>query len=320
MKYTTVIFESSDYSKKALADYASLGDVYLLSQLKGKRRDEALKKANIIVLRLAYKIDALWMDKMPNLKVIATPTTGLNHVDVVEAKKRGIKIICLKGRSGFLKYVPATAEETMGLIFASIRKLPWAFEHVKKGGWDRNLFRGNQLLGKTLGLLGFGRLGKLVAKYSKVFGMSVIAYDPHVSKNVFTRYGVQRVSMDTLFKTADILSVHAYLTDETGNMVQEKHLQMMKPTAHFINTARGEIVNEAALLKALQKKWIAGAALDVMCDEAGDGSHLKGHPLIAYANTHQNLIVVPHIGGAAYEAMHVTEEFIANLVVKELKK
>jgi D-3-phosphoglycerate dehydrogenase len=102
-------------------------------------------------------------------------------------------------------------------------------------------------------------------------------------------------------------------------MVKEKHFRMMKPTAHLINTARGEIIDEKALLKALHRKWIAGAALDVIWDEAGDGSHLKGNPLMTYARTSQNLIIVPHIGGAAYEAMHVTEKFIANLVKKYCK-
>lgn len=320
MKYTTVIFESQDYSSKAIADYKSLGDVYFLEKLKGKKRDEILKKANIIVLRLAYKIDSSWMDKMPNLKIIATPTTGLNHVDVNEAKKRGIEIICLKGRSGFLKYVPSTAEATMGLILASVRNLPWAFDHVKQGGWNRNLFRGRQLLGKTIGLLGFGRLGKLVARYCKAFGMNIIAYDPYVKPTVFKQYGVKRVGMDELFKKSDILSVHAYLTDETKNMVRERHFKMMKPTAYLINTARGEIINEKDLLKALKQKWIAGAALDVLWDEAADGSHLKNNPLVAYARKNNNLIIVPHIGGAAYEAMHVTEEFIAGLVKKHFKR
>ncbi|MBI2024696.1 MAG: hypothetical protein HYT03_01205 [Candidatus Harrisonbacteria bacterium] len=317
---TTLIAEPKDYSEKAIAAYKSLGPVYLLPKLEGKKRDEILRQANIIVLRLAYKIDASWMDKMPNLKVIATPTTGLNHVDVAEAKKRGIKIICLRGRTSFLKYIPSTAEKTMALLMASVRKLPWAFDHVREGGWDRNLFKGNQLLGKTLGIIGFGRLGKIVAKYARVFGMDVVACDPHLAPKVFSRYGVRRVSMEELFKRSDIVSVHASLTNETTNLIKEKHFRLMKPTAHLINTARGEIVDEKALLKALKNKWMAGAALDVVWNEAGDGSHLKGNPLLAYARENQNLLIVPHLGGATYEAMQVTEDFIADLVKKYIKK
>lgn len=312
MKLTTLITEPKDYSEKALSVYKSLGDVVF--------GETPNKEADIIVLRLAYKIDASWLDKMPNLKVIATPTTGLNHVDVAEAKKRGVKIISLRGRTSFLKYIPSTAEKTMALLMASVRKLPWAFDHVRGGGWDRNLFKGNQLLGKTLGILGFGRLGKIVAKYAKVFGMKVIACDPHLAPKVFTRYGVKRVDMENLFKKSDIISVHASLTDETTNLIREKHFRLMKPNVHLINTARGEIIDEKALLKALKNKWLAGAALDVLWDERGDGAHLKNNPLIEYAKANNNLLIVPHLGGATYEAMAVTEDFIAELVKKHLTR
>ncbi len=320
MKLTTLIAEPKDYSEKAIAIYKSLGPVYLLSDLNEAQKGKVLTQADIIVLRLAYKIDASWMDKMPNLKVIATPTTGLNHVDVAEAKKRGIKVICLRGRTSFLKYIPSTAEKTMALLMASVRKLPWAFDHVRAGGWDRNLFKGNQLLGKTLGILGFGRLGKIVAKYAKVFGMSVIAHDPHLAPKVFTRHGVKRLSMEDLFKKSDIVSVHAALTEETTNLVKEKHFRMMRRTAHLVNTARGEILDEKALLKALKNKWLAGAALDVVWNESGDGSHLKGNPLLTYAKQNSNLLIVPHLGGATYEAMQVTEDFIADLVKKYFQR
>ncbi len=316
MKLITLITEPQDYSLRALDTYRSLGKVYLWPELKTTEREGILRAANVIVLRLAYKIDKLWLEKMPNLKVIATPTTGLNHVDVAEAKKRGIKVISLRGRTSFLKYIPSTAEKTMTLLLASMRKLPWAFDHVLSGGWDRNLFKGNQLLGKTLGILGFGRLGKIVTRYAKAFGMPVIACDPHLAPKVFERYGVHRVSMEDLFKKSDIVSIHTSLTPETTNLVREKHLRLMKPTAHLINTARGEIIDEQALLKALKKKWLAGVALDVLWNEAGDGSHLKNNPLIAYARQSNNLIIVPHLGGATYEAMAITEDFIADLVRK----
>lgn len=316
----TLITEPKDYSKKAIRAYQSLGRVYFLPELTGNKKRAVMQKAHILVAALKYRINGAWFDAMPKLKIIAINTTGLNHIDVQEARKRGIKIISLKGQSGFLKYVPSTAEEAMGLMFASLRNLPWAFEHVKGGGWKRDLFKGRQLFGKTIGLLGFGRLGKIVAGYAKAFGMNAIAYDPYVAPREFVKHGARRVNMRALFRDSDILSIHAYLTDETKNMVEEKHFRLMKPHAYLVNTARGEIIDEKALLTALKHRWIAGAALDVLANESADGTHLVGNPLVQYARDHRNLIIVPHIGGATYEAMQATQEFIAEHVKEYIDK
>lgn len=310
----TLIVEPKDYSEKALAIYKSLGEVIL-----GSRTSEVLNDVDVLVVRLAYKIDKSWMNKMPKLKVIATPTTGLNHIDLEEAKRRGIKVISLKGHTSFLKDIPTTAEETLALMMALVRNIPWSFEDVKKGNWNRDKWRGHQFIHKTLGLLGCGRLGKIVAKYGKALGMKIISADPHVDEGVMKRYGVEKVPMDKLFKDSDILSIHVSLEPDTQNLVKEKHLKMMKPTAYLINTARGEIIDEKALLKALQKKWIAGAALDVMWNEVG-GAHLKNNQLLNYSITNNNLLIVPHLGGATYEAMQVTEDFIADLAKKHFEK
>ncbi len=304
------ITEPKDYSKKALAIYKALGSVYFSAQPR--------KDADVLVLRLAYKIDSSWMNKMSSLKVIATPTTGLNHIDLDEAKKRKIKVISLKGHADFLKDIPSTAEETLALMMALVRNLPWAFDDVKKGNWNRDIWRGHQFIHKTLGILGCGRLGKIVAKYGKALGMRILGTDPGVDERAMTRHSIEKVPMDKLFKESDILSVHVSLESNTNNLVQEKYLKMMKPTAYLINTSRGEIIDEKALLKALESGWLAGAALDVMRNEVG-GKHLKNNPLIKYAKTHNNLLIVPHLGGATYEAMHVTEDFVADLVRKYVK-
>lgn len=306
-----LITEPKDYSEKALAIYRSLGKVNF--------GDKPRADTDIIVIRLAYKIDKSWMDKMSKLKVIVTPTTGLNHIDLEEAKKRGIKIISLKGHTSFLKDIPSTAEETLALMMSLVRNIPWAFDDVKKRNWNRDKWRGHQFIHKTLGLLGCGRLGKIVAKYTKALGMRILGTDPNVDANTLTRQSIKKVTMEKLFKESDILSIHVSLESDTYNLIKEKHLKMMKPTAYLINTARGEIIDEDALLKALQKKWIAGAALDVMWNEVG-GAHLKNNPLVEYARTHINLLIVPHLGGATYEAMQITEDFIADLVKKYLEE
>lgn len=306
------ITEPSDYSKKALAVYQSLGKVVLDSK--------PHKETGILAVGLKYHIDKNWLSQMPNLKVIASPATGLNHLDMTEIKKRGVKLISLRGRTGFLKNIPSTAEETIGLLLALIRNIPWSFDDVKKGNWDRLAWRGRQLVHKTIGLLGFGRLGKIVARYARSFGMKVIACDPYVSAKAMSKRGVKKVGMNSVFKDSDFVSLHVLLADDTYNLVKAQHLRMMKPRAYLINTARGELIEKGVLEKALKNKWIAGAAIDVMWDEAGNGAHLKNNQLVEYAQENNNIIIVPHIGGATYEAMEVTQEFIADLVQKHFRK
>lgn len=279
----------------------------------------ALADANIMVVRLAYCITRAWLSRMPNLNVIATPTTGLNHIDLLGAKKRGIKIISLRGAS-FLQRIPSTAEETMGLILSLIRHIPWAFEDVKKGHWDRDAWRGRQLKDKILGILGCGRLGTMVARYARAFGMSIIGYDPYVDERAMSRRGIRKSSLDALFKESDVVSIHALLGTETENLVDERYLRMMKPSSIMINTARAEIIQKNALEKALEKKWIAGAAVDVVRDERGTATDLKKDQLWRYARTHRNLLIVPHLGGATFEAMRETELWIAGQVAREVKR
>ncbi|MBI2466119.1 MAG: 3-phosphoglycerate dehydrogenase, partial [Candidatus Sungbacteria bacterium] len=128
-----------------------------------------------------------------------------------------------------------------------------------------------------------------------------------------------KVGMEELFKSSDIISLHVLLTDDTYNLVKEKHLKSTKPSAYLINTARAELIEKGVLEKALKQKWIAGAAVDVLWDEKGDGSHLKKDPLVNYARKNKNLIIMPHVGGATFEAMHITEEYMANLVKNYIK-
>ncbi len=317
--FVILIMESDGYSADALAVYRSLGRVYLWPEVPSAARKRVLAHADIVVLRLGYRITNAWFSRLPNLKIIATPTTGLNHIDLDAAKKRGVIVISLTG-AAFLSRIPSTAEETMGLMLALMRHIPWAFEDVKKGYWNRDAWKGRQLKDKILGLFGCGRLGKIVARYAHAFGMNVIGYDPYVDAHIMKRQGIEKVPMETMFKESDVVSIHALLTEETKNLVDEKYLRMMKPSSIFINTARAEIIKEGVLEKALEKKWIAGAAIDVMRDEDGEGKHLKKDYLWEYAKTHRNLLIVPHLGGATQEAMRETEVWIAERTAREVKR
>jgi len=315
-KISTLITESKDHSVHGTEIYKKLGQVFLWQELDENGQEEAMNEANILVIGLSLMIDKHLIDKMPNLKVIATQTTGLNHIDVKYAEEKGIKIISLRGYTDFLQTITSTAEHAWGMTLSLLRNIPWAFEHVKNNGWDRLLWRGHELKGKTLGIVGLGRLGKMLAKYGNAFGMDVISTDPKLSEEEMKKFGAKKVDLDTLIKTSDIVTLHVLLNDDVYNLIKETHLKSMKPTAYFINTARAELVEKDALYNALKNKWIAGAAIDVLWDEKPDGSHLKNDPLWEYAKINSNLIISPHIGGAAFEAMYATQEFIAGLVVK----
>ena len=317
-KLKILIGEPDQYSPKAITTLRKLGTVFD-RQLSKKYFFRLLPEIDILVVRLGIRVDKRILDVAKNLKAVAVNTTGLNHIDLTEAEKRGIAVISLRGQTSFLEKIHATPELTFGLILALIRKIPWAFESVKKGQWDRNKFAGRELNRKILGLLGLGRVGKIVARYGKAFGMTLIACDPQVSAQTMKRYNVRKVNQTDLFKQADILSLHVLYSPKVDKMIKERHLRLLKPSALFINTARGELVDERALLKALRNKWIAGAALDVLGDESPDGEHLKNNPLLKYARRHENLLIVPHLGGAALEAWQMTEEYLASLVYKHFK-
>lgn len=319
-KIKTLITESKDHSANGTAIYKKLGPVFLWQDLNNKEKEAALRKANVLVIGLSLMIDNKFIDKMPNLKAIATQTTGLNHIDVKYAEEKGIKIISLRGYTDFLQTITSTAEHAMGMMLGLVRNIPWAFENVKNNGWDRLMWRGHELKGKTLGIVGLGRLGKMLARYGNAFGMKVIASDPNLSAEEMLKFGANKVDLKNLIASSDVLTLHVLLNDDVYNLITEKHLRSMKPTAYLINTARAELVEKGALYKALKNKWIAGAAIDVLWDEKPDGTHLKTDPLWKYAKTNSNLLISPHIGGAAYEAMYATQEFIADLVVNHFKK
>ncbi|MBI4160709.1 MAG: hydroxyacid dehydrogenase [Candidatus Yanofskybacteria bacterium] len=313
-----ILTEPKGYSKKAVETLKKLGPVYTWNEV--IKKPAVMREADILVVKLGMKISREVIARLPHLAIIGTSTTGLNHIDMEAAEARGVRIASLRGETKFLKTITPTAEETIGLIIGLMRKLPWAFESIKQGEWNRERFYGNELYGRTLGIIGFGRLGSIVTRYAKVFGMRVIAADPFVSDAVIRRGGAERATLQNVFRKSDVVSLHVLLTPKTENMITKKHFRLMRPHAYFVNTARGELIDETALLEALKKKQIAGAALDVLWGEDPSGKHLKDNPLLAYARTHDNLFIVPHLGGASFDAMARTEEFIAEKIIRELKQ
>lgn len=275
-----------------------------------------IHKYNGILLGLENIIDYQIIERSKNLKFIATPTTGLSHIDLEIAKKKEVTIISLKNEKKFLKKISSTAELTWALILSCARNIPQARSDVIDGNWNRENYIGNELFGKTLGIIGYGRLGTKVARFGRAFGMKVIANDIQ-KKNLKC---VQFLSLKKVLRTSDIVSIHLPLNNSTKNLIDYEKISLLKKNAIFINTSRGEIIDEEALLELLIKKKISSAALDVLSDENKlKDNWTKNNSLIKYAKKNNNLLIVPHIGGASVESIKKSNQFIVQKIIKYLK-
>src|SRR5205085_7359980 len=292
----TILLAESRFSEAARAELERVGEVVPF-----ERFEQELPRADAIVAGLELELGRSVLDRAPRLRVIATRTSQLRHVDVEEAQRRGIEILRIEPDDPLLRDTPSTAEETFALALALLRNVPWAFDAVKEERWERARYGGHELAGKTIGLVGYGRLGRMVAGYARAFGMHVLAHDPYVEVE-----GAEAVSLEDLLRRADVVSIHCTFDEETRGLIGSRELALVRPSAVLVNTARGEIVDEAALLRALEDGRLAGAALDTLAGERPDGSHLRDNPLVRYARKHENLIVVPHLGGATVEATERT--------------
>jgi len=266
-----------------------------------------------ILIRLGHRIDTDLLAAAKNLRFIASPTTGLNHIDLGAAKRARVEILSLKGERAFLDDIHATAEHSWALLLSLLRRIPWAERSVLGGEWDRDAYRGGELHGKTLGIVGFGRLGSKVANYGRAFGMRVVAADPAATLPDW----VEAADLGEVADRADVLSVHVDYNQRTKNLIGRDVLDRIKPGCLIINTSRGEVIDEPALLSGLAGGRVGGAALDVLCFENDNGKALKNADLLRdYARGHENLIITPHVGGATVESMAKTEIFIANKILQ----
>jgi D-3-phosphoglycerate dehydrogenase len=273
----------------------------------------SIDECDVYLAALQVRLDAQTLDRVTRLKAIATPSTGLDHIDIAAAQRRGIAVLSLRDDKQFLNQLTATAELAWALLLSVMRRLPWAVQAAHSGDWARDRFRGHQLSGKTLGIIGYGRLGAMVAEFGKAFRMRAIATD--VTSNP-PAADVEMMPLDRLLPLADVISIHVHLTDQTRGMLGRTQFARVKRGAVLINTSRGAIVDEAALLDALNDGTLLGAGLDVIDGEWRDD--LQQHPLIRYAATHQNLVISPHIGGVTYESQRLayarTVEMILNFL------
>ncbi|AWR21181.1 phosphoglycerate dehydrogenase [Aurantimicrobium photophilum] len=249
---------------------------------------EAVHSASAILVRSATQVDAEVLAAAPNLKVIARAGVGLDNVDIKAATTAGVMVV-----NAPTSNIISAAELTCGHILSLARHIPAAHAALAEGKWKRSAYTGTELFEKTIGIIGLGRIGALIAERMKAFGTKVVAYDPYVTSARAQQLGVQLLSLNELIETSDFITIHMPKTPETTGMIGTAQLKAMKPTAYVINVARGGLIDEDALYEALTNNVIAGAGLDVFVSEPPTGSPLLGLP---------NVITTPHLGASTDEA------------------
>lgn len=259
---------------------------------------ELLPTAHGLIIRSATKPNQELIDKAPNLKYIIRAGEGTDNIDKAYCQKKGIKVSNTPGANN-----NSAAEHAIALMMSVLRKTPWAHQSMSHGKWEKPLFMGNELTGKTIGIIGFGRIGQLVAKRLAGFEPNILFHDPFCKENPFD-YARSSESLEELFKESDIISIHTPLLKETENLIDKKLMSLMKPHSILVNAARGKIVNEDDLFTILKEEKIRGAGFDVFATEPlADNSKLR---------TLKNMILTPHLGGSTEEAQFRVGEMAIN--------
>lgn len=312
--YRILNLEPKGYCREARSLLEELGDI-TDGPLDRRELLDRVSAYDILIVRLQHRIDEDLFEAGKQLKAVVSGTTGLDHIDLDAARARRIAVLSLKGEAEFLRTVTATAEHTWGLLLGVMRRIPEAAESVRAGQWDRDAMKGRDLAGKRLGIVGLGRLGRQVSVYGSAFGMRVAAYDPHVQ--AWPPAVRRRSSLADLMAESDVLTIHVDLNPRTRKLIGSQELAALPKGAVVVNTSRGQVVDEAALLEALVSGHLGGAALDVLADERIMETPLDNR-LVQYATRHRNLLITPHIGGATEEAMSRTEVFMVRKLARFL--
>lgn len=255
-----------------------------------------------LIVRSETIVDQTLLDAASRLRVVGRAGSGLDNIDVAYATKKGV-IVCNTPDSN----VVSAAEHTMGLLLASSRNIPWADRFIKSGQWGRKQFQGSELYGKTLGIIGLGRIGGLVSQRARAFAMRVIAYDPYIPDSRFTNLNVEKKeTLEELLRESDFITIHTPRTKETMNMVSDEQIALMKPGVRLVNCARGGLYNEEALVRGLRSGHVASVGIDTWVNEPQ-----SSHPLYEF----DTVVGTPHLGASTYEASkRVGEEVVAEVI------
>ena len=278
-----------------------LGDLFEIQLVQPEPNSliPALQNSNVF-LDASMKVPITYENIMSatNLEMIATATTGTSHIDARAIEEKGITLLSLKGQSQILNSLTPAAEHTWGLIIAAARKFRGAIEHTDNEHWDRINFPGMMLKGKKIGIIGFGRIGSWIARYANAFNMEVFAHDPYGPE---LPDNVTSTDLETLVSISDIITLHVHLSDSTRNMLNEELISKFKKNSIFVNTSRGELVDELAIIDSMKAGKLSAIGVDVLQNEP----ELSENPIWNYAKENKNVIITPHIGGFCPEAVEL---------------
>ncbi len=266
---------------------------------------QIIEPYHCIISRSETPVQKELIEKAVNLKVIARAAVGIGNIDVDYATEKGVLVINTPGKN-----TNSAAELTMGLLLDVMRKVTPAHQNMQRGGWDRHQFTGFELMGKTIGIIGLGNVGHRMAQFARGFDMNVVAYDPYITDEVFQRHRAQKMSLADLLTQSDIISLHTPKNKETIGMIGSKEIAKMKRGSIILNAARGEIVDEMALLDAIKSKHIAGAGIDTWSVEPLEENIFQDFPQV---------VMTPHIGASTVEAQIRIAESIAEQVPRALR-
>jgi D-3-phosphoglycerate dehydrogenase len=301
------VLVTDNLGREGLDRLAKADDVSFELKTGLKRREliDAVQECDALIIRSGTKVDRNVIDSGNRLRVIGRAGIGVDNVDVRAASQNGVLVMNAPEANTI-----ATAEHTMALILAASRKVVSAHFSLKEGEWRKADFRGSQLYRKRLGIIGFGRIGRLVANRVHGFGMSIQAYDPYVSDEAFKEIGVEPVDLNQLLASSDIITLHASLTDETKRIINRQNIDEMKQGVILVNTARGGLIDESALAEAIQTGKVRAAAVDVYTVEPP-----ADNPLVGL----ENVVHTPHLAASTEEAQRDVAIQIVDQVLDALR-
>ncbi len=316
MKPTALIIEAEYYPLDLLHQLEIKGSItksnaVTQDQLRG---DLLLHNSEILFCGLGINIDESLLGQVTNIKYVVSPATGTNHLDINYLNSRNIKLIHLGDFSTEISNVFSTAELTWSLLLTVVRRIIPAHGSVVSGSFDRGPFLGIDLAGRTLGIIGYGRLGRRVAEYGNAFGMRVVVCDVDDAKAANLANGITSCSIDQLLLTSDVISIHVPLNEQTRGLITDREISKMKNGTVLINTSRGEVLDELAIVEALTTGKLYGVGVDVLVGENANDFSSNDSPLVKAAKRNLNVVVSPHIGGWTKQAVATTR----TLVVEEL--
>ena len=302
------ILEPDFFSIKGVNILKKYGQV--LSYNSENDLDEFLSQLDVIFIRLQYKIDKDFLAKCKNLKILCSPTTGLNHIDIEEIERFNIKLISLREHTNKLKNVRATPEHTFGLVIALIRGYHKSFLSNINNDWNRYLYYGDEIFNSNIGIIGYGRVGRQLAKYFECFSANVHVYD--INKIVTTKRIISCRNIDELINKSEIVILTASYKNKI--ILKKDQIDLLKDK-YLINTSRGELIDENYLIEKIKNFHFKGVAVDVISNENSNSNNLK---VFLKLTKNQNLIITPHISGVTINSLNKTEEIIINLLLKIL--